>query len=87
MIASLALSTWSLEQQKSVKSPIETGRCIVASAMGTVLDGGREAAGWEDRRAWRTVRVLVWADLGRAAKALRVGWFLSGYWNKAGNIA
>jgi hypothetical protein len=37
MIASPAFRTWSLEQEKSVKSPIETGRCIVADVVGAVL--------------------------------------------------
>ena len=66
------MRTWSLEQEKSVKSPMETGRCIVAEVIRAILCGGRDAIGWEDRSAWRAVRVLVWVDLGRAAKALRV---------------
>jgi hypothetical protein len=73
IIVSPALSTWSFEKEKSVKSPIETGRSIFTEVMGAVLWGGKDATVREERRVWRALRVLVWADLGSAANALRVG--------------
>jgi len=49
MIASPALRAWSLEQEKSMKSPMETGRHIVTELMGAVLCGGSNAMEEEDR--------------------------------------
>ena len=51
--ASPAFRTWSREQEKSVKFPIERGRCRVVLVMGWRRVVGRPF----EMRVWRAVRV------------------------------
>lgn len=70
--ASEALSAWSMEQEKSVKSPMERGRWRVTSEIGEMQVGDRVPVPFL-RAAWRAVRVSRCEDLGRAAKGLSTG--------------
>lgn len=68
------LRTWSREQEKSVKSPIFTGRWRVVSESADVVGAGRSEGCV--RSDWIHFRVAVCSDFGRAAKELSVSWLM-----------
>ena len=69
-MASEALRTWSAEHEKSVKSGLRTGRCILTAE----IDSRAELGMLEDlRRDWISARMAWWMLRGRAARSFKVG--------------